>query len=364
MKILHIGDMHLGKVLNGYSLIEDQRYVLDQIINIQCDTILIAGDVYDRSVPSAEAINIFEDFINKIVEKKRNVIIISGNHDSADRLGFLSNQLKKANIYIKTEIDFEPIKINDVNFYLFPFKTLYELKKQFELDFHDTNEAYKYMMDKVELQDGYNVLVMHDYVTAGMELETSDSERPINVGGSEYIDFNIFNQFDYVAMGHIHGPQRVGRDMTRYAGSIMKYSFSEVRHQKSCVLLDTNSNSYSLINLTPLRDMVILKTSIDEALSKSFYMQYNVDNDYFRIELSDSSVVDAQNRLKAVYKNLMEIKVSIPEVAKIEKIDIDKSYDTLELFCNFFKTINNEELSFDDQEIIKSALEEVLENAN
>lgn len=366
MKILHVGDMHLGKSVDGYNLIDDQKYVLNQITAMDFDTIILAGDIYDRAIPPREAIALFDCFINDLLDRNKRIVIISGNHDSSDRLGFLCRPLAQSNIFIKTELEanLEPVVIDDVNFYLIPFKTLYEFKHFYGIDFPDTNAAYKYVIDNRALKAGYNMLVMHDYVTAGMDIELSDSERPITIGGSDFIDYHILEEFDYVALGHIHGPQRIGSDKIRYAGSIMKYSFSEIKHKKSCCLIDTKNNDIQLIPLKMMRDMVEIEGYIDEVTNIDFYTKYNYKNDYFKIILKDDFVLDAQNRLKSIYQNLMEISFIRKTDNSTAMIHEIKNHNFKDLFVEFYKKVSGLDIEEDNASIVENLLMEVIPNDN
>lgn len=357
MKILHLGDLHIGKALNGYNLLEDQKYALDQVLEMEFDTIIIAGDIYDRSIPSSEAIGLFEYFLNQLIKKDKYIIIISGNHDSSERLGFMKEALKESNIYIFTELTDIPLSLDDCNFYPIPFKSIQYLRNYYGIEFEDSTSAYKYIIDSFKKKDGFNICIMHDYI-AGSDLELSDSERPLSIGGSSYVSNQILKDFNYVALGHIHGPQKVGNEFIRYSGSLLKYSFSEVNHKKSACLLDTKTQKIELIPIKPLRDMVCIKGYINDVLEKDFFMKYNYSNDYFRVELLDVDCFNAQNRLKSVYTNLMEVSVGTKDSFDYD-IDIELvNYDFNSLFNDFYNMMTNEELSSEEKSFIKKALEE------
>ncbi len=358
MKFIHIGDVHLGKQLSGYSLIEEQKYCLDQIVNYmdQADVLVIAGDVYDRAIPSVDAVGLLNDFLYALIKKGKKIIIISGNHDSLERLGFASSILSLSNIFI-AKSPLEVVTIDDTNFYLAPFYSLQALRLHYGKDYVDTNEAYKDILSNLDLK-GRNVLVMHDYITSGSSIELSDSERPLSIGGSMNIDYNILRNFDYVALGHIHKPQKVGCENIRYSGSILKYSFSEYLDHKSVCLI---SDEITLLPLTPLRDLVVIKDSINNILNMSYD-----DKNYYKVILTDKEeVIDAFSRIKAIFPYLCEIainKIELKERAVSKESIKEKNYD--ELFQSFYKLITEDDIQETDQHLVNSLIKDVIINDN
>lgn len=344
MNILHTADWHLGKIVNEYSMIDLQKEALDQIIYIleqeNIDVIVVSGDIYDRSIPSIEAINLLDYFLSVVIKKlNKKVILISGNHDSKGRLGFASSLMESNNLFIVTKVEPTKICIDDTIFYAIPYANLSELKLEYKKDFKSSEEAYKYIISEINLDHNYkNILIMHDYVTSGI-LETSDSERPLTLGALEFIDASIFEEFDYVALGHIHKPQKVKNENIRYSGSLLKYSFSEKFHQKSVVVINDN---IKLIPLKQSKDLIEITDQLDNILKEEIYTKYNL-NDYFKINLTDTrQVIDASIKLKQIFPNLMEIHYN--------KIDsnykaINKEYKNKsfkDLYLDFFNHVGHD----------------------
>lgn len=358
MNILHTADWHLGKIVNEYSMLELQKEALEQIINISImnnvDVLLIAGDVYDRSIPSADAMNLLDWFISKYISLGKKIIMMGGNHDSKSRLSFGSSIFKDNNLFIVSGIEPSKIVLGQTSFYVIPYTNLQELKMHYNMDFKNSEEAYKYMVDNIILDNNKSILMMHDYVTSG-NLELSDSERPLSLGALDFIDYKIFNKFDYVALGHVHKGQKVGVENIRYSGSILKYSFSEVNHKKSVVLVNDN---ISLIPLRQSRNMVEIKGNLDEIINPDFYMKYNLD-DYFKIILTDDKqVIDASAKLKGIFKNLMEIHYNKVDL-NYRAINKDyKSKEFIELYHDFFNHVGYE-VDDNDNNLINEVLKRV-----
>lgn len=299
MKIMHLADLHIGKIIYEQSLLEDQRYMLKQIEKIiekeKIEALLISGDVYDRSVPPAEAVDTLNDFLNNLIKiLKIKVFIISGNHDSKERLKFGSKIFENEGLYIQTTYDGQIRKIeltDQINIYMMPFVKPVEVKAYFENEEINTyNDAIKQITQKEKIdKTKTNIIMVHQFITAGANTpETSESET-INVGGIENVDIENFKDFDYVAIGHIHGPQRIGKDTARYAGTMLKYSFSEVNHKKSAVIINIENKDkldFELKPLTPLRDMRKIQGPIQELIK-------NAENteDYIKAVITDEEAI-------------------------------------------------------------------------
>ncbi len=359
MRILHTSDWHLGKNVNNYSMLEDQKYILNQIkeicISHQVDVIIISGDIYDRAVPSYEAMRVLEDFLYEMINvHHKKIVMITGNHDN-ERLGFGSKLFEKSELYIASSIT--DIMIDGVRFYLIPYFNLYQFRDMFKMNFSNTEEAYKYIISNVNLnKETYNILVAHDYVTFNHEVikdEVSES-----IGGAEFVDASIFEEFNYVALGHLHGNHRIMKDHIRYSGSILKYSFSEVNQKKSVTIIDTYNTFYH-VDLKPRRDMVIIKGLLEELIDPSFYSQYDYENDYFKAVILDKGeVIDAFSKLKAIYPNLMEIyKESLNiNLNNLKRDMLEKS--KTDLFKDFYLDVTGTYLEEDELAIIKENLKE------
>ena len=358
MKILHTADLHLGKTLNGYSLLIDQEYIIKQIEDIiikqDVSVVVVAGDIFDRSISSVEALDLFGDFVGFLNKNNISLVAILGNHDG-DRIAYLNHILKQNNIYIINEVT--KVKIDDTIFSCIPYMNIHQFREFYNEDFKSMDEAYNYALDDLGFDSNYfNVMVAHDYFTYHMEkLIESDSEIKYMVGGLEYLDVEMFNNFDYVALGHMHKAQQVGKSNIRYSGSILKYSFSEVKGNKSVVIIDSTDKSFIEFPLIPKRDLVDIKGSLSELTSPEFYKNYNYNNDYFRAILPTNEV-DAYASLKAIYPFLMEIKIEgIKEERELER-KVVKEKDYLELFSMFYSEVEKQDISDNEKLIVKDYL--------
>lgn len=320
MKLLHIADLHIGKRVNEFNMIEDQRYILNQILRIteetQPDAVLIAGDVYDKCQPSAEAVELLDEFLTLITSRVRKVLMISGNHDSPERLGFGSRILKKNGLHIGGVFEGSLSKVvlkdeyGKVNLYLLPFIKPAMARPYFDIPLETYDSTLRAVLSRESLPAGdRNVLLAHQFVTSGAaEPERSDSES-LSLGGLDNVDVSCFEGFDYVALGHIHGPQKIGRDTVRYAGSPLKYSFSEARHKKSAVLVELGAKGdwdIRLIPLEPLRDMRRIWGPLEQLLKAG--REDGGIRDYIHATLTDEEeIYDAVGKLRRVYPNLMAL---------------------------------------------------------
>lgn len=319
MKIFHISDIHLGKRLKEYSLIEDQKYILDEILNSirkeKPSVLIIAGDIYDSSNPSVEAVELFDYFISELDKIGITVLIISGNHDQASRLAFGKSLFQKSNIIISTEYKgkLEKYSVFDngenINFYMLPFIRPRDVRDYFPAEKVETySEAMQAVLKEVEDRDSVNILISHQFVSGA---SLSDSEVQ-SVGGIDAIDKRVLDVFDYVALGHLHKPQGFDDNRIRYCGSPIKYSFSEVNNKNSITCIDVNSKydiKVSTIALKPLIGMIDIKGKYNDITSKTYLDSIDCDA-YARIELTDEGVVyDAANRLRQFYKNFVTIKM-------------------------------------------------------
>lgn len=380
MKILHLADLHLGKILQEQSLIEDQEYMLKEIIEIikneNIETVLISGDVYDRSVPPAEAVNLLDNFLKILIkELKIKVFIISGNHDSKDRLGFGSKIFEDEGLYIESKYNgnLRKVELEDsygkINIYMLPFVKPIEVKDFFEDDLENNyNTAIHKIIEKEKInKDERNIIMVHQFVTAGtIEPERTESEI-LSLGGIENVDVSNFDDFDYVAIGHVHRPQQIGRKEARYAGTMLKYSFSEINHNKSVPVIDFKEKGNIEINLKeliPLRDMREIKGPIEELLKKENYELGNV-NDYIKAVITnEETIYDAIGQIRRIYPNTLKIEIRNSKTINggqeqdlnLQKV---KRKSELELFEDFYKSQNNVDLDEKQKEIIKDIISEV-----
>ena len=376
MRFFHLSDLHLGKRLGEASLIEDQEYILAEIINIvereTPDCLLIAGDVYDKSVPSAEAVRLFDSFLSQLKEKNIKVFVISGNHDSAERIAFGSRLMSTSGIYMSPVYsgNLSPITLKDmygeINIYMLPFIKPANVRSFFEEEnIESYTDAVKTAINSAKIdKDKRNILVAHQFVTGASRCESED----ISVGGSDNVDSSVFEDFDYVALGHIHSPQNVGSEKMRYCGTPLKYSFSEAGHNKSITVLDFKEKgniTLSTIPLTPKRDLREIKGSYMELTARDYYFKTNVD-DYLHITLTDEEdIPDAINKLRVIYKNILKLGYDnkrTRENKAIDKVNSIENKSPLELFSEFYELQNNQSLSKEQTSFVSGLIEKIWED--
>ena len=343
MKFFHLADLHLGKRVNGFPMIEDQKIILDQILELadteHPDAVVIAGDVYDKSIPSVEAVNLMDDFLVELVRRKLQVFVISGNHDSAERVSYGGRVMEQSGIHISPRISgCGPIRLEDqygpLYIYLIPYIHPSVVREAYpEEKVTDWTQAMEVLIRNAHVDPATrNIAVAHQYVTAsGVRPEECDSEQK-HIGGLDNVDYSVFDAFDYVALGHLHGPQRIGRDTVRYAGSPLKYSFSEEKHKKSVTLVEIKEKGqveYRQLPLVPARDFKTLRGTFGEVMSPGFTAPLSAE-DYYRIILTDEQDVDqALARLrKYFYKNLMVLEYDNTRTRT--QSDIDAGEEALE----------------------------------
>ena len=375
MKFIHMSDLHLGKHINQFSMLEDQKYIFNEIVEIikneKPNALLLSGDIYDKPIPPVEAVNLLDDFLSKIALEKIPVLIISGNHDSPDRLSFGSSLMKSSQIYISQVYDgnIQCVTLEDengpVNFYLLPYIKPSTVRQVFpEEKINSFNDAVKLALSKLSLnKDERNVLLAHQFVTGA---QTCESEE-LFVGGSENVDASLFDDFDYVALGHIHGPQKVGRESIRYCGTPLKYSFSEVNHKKGLCLVELTKKgdfNCTLIPLKPLHEMRKLKGTFQEIMFGPESKASNKD-DYLHITLTDEmDVPEGYGRLSSVYKNLISMDYDNSRTRANQDmtlLDNIKTVKPLELFEEFFEKQNNKKMTEDQKNFMEKLIEEIWE---
>lgn len=375
MKLIHLSDLHIGKRVNEVSMLEDQEYILNQILEAidleRPGAVLISGDVYDRSVPSAEAVTLFDAFLCSLAERKQQVFIISGNHDSAERLAFGGRLMEDKGIHLSPVYDgnITPIVLNDeygtVHFWLLPFLKPAHVKRFYpDEGIESYTDACRVAVEKLGIDPVQrNVILVHQFVTGSA---TCDSEE-ISVGGTDNVDAAVFEAFDYVALGHIHGPQSIGSERIRYCGTPLKYSFSEAGHQKSITVVELGEKgSFDLrtIPLTPLRDMREIRGSYEEVTAKSFYENTAVE-DYLHITLTDEEdVPEAVARLRVIYPNLM--KLSYDNARTRSNAVIDSAVDVqkkspLQLFGELYEQLNGQPMSDIQHDFMQELIESIWE---
>ena len=319
MKFIHLSDLHLGKRVNEFSMLEDQQYILTEILHIidteNPDGVLIAGDVYDKSVPSAEAVALLDDFLVRLSRRNLRVFLISGNHDSPERMAFGGRLMESSGIHLAPVYNGKvtPVTLTDeygpVKVYLLPFVKPAHVRRCFpEQEISTYTDALDVAIQAMNVDPiERNVLVTHQFVTGATRC---DSEE-LSVGGTDNVDVSVFESFDYVALGHIHGPQQVSRETVRYCGTPLKYSFSEAGHQKSVTVVELGTKgavSVRTVPLVPLRDMVELRGTYEELTFRGFYEGTSYQEDYIHITLTDEEdIPDAVRKLQIIYPYLMKL---------------------------------------------------------
>lgn len=375
MKIMHLSDLHIGKKVNEYSMLQDQEYILKEILQIiddeKVETVIIAGDVYDRSLPPNEALELFDEFLYQLSSRNVNVFVISGNHDSPERISYGGRMMTENKIFLSPVYDgnVKPISLNDdygeVNFYLLPFIRPADIRRYFpDENIENYTDAVKVAIDNMNVDfSERNILITHQFVT-GAELSESED---IIVGGTDNVSGEVFDGFDYVALGHIHREQTVGKDNIRYCGTPLKYSFSEAKHIKSVTILDFRDKEnieYSKIPLTPLRDMREIRGTYDELTLKSNYENTNVD-DYLHITLTDEEdIPDAIGKLRSIYPNIMKLdydNLRTRGSGIVDAIENIESKSPFELFADLFKQQNNQDMSEEQEEIMRNLIDKIWE---
>lgn len=375
MKFVHLSDLHLGKRVNGYSMIEDQKYILLKILNVideqKAEAVVIAGDVYDKPIPPTEAVQLFDDFLFRLVERNLQILVISGNHDSPERIAFGSRFMDKSGVHMsqvyngKNDLVELKDKYGKVNFYMLPFVKPSNVRRFFEDEEINTyTDAVRVAVSHMNVnKKARNVIITHQFVTGA---QRSESET-IAVGGTDNVDSYVFDDFDYVALGHIHGPQNVGKNTVRYCGTPLKYSFSEISHKKSVTVVEMKEKGnvkVSTVELTPKLDMREIRGTYEELTFKKNYENTNTE-DYLHIILTDEEdVADAVAKLRCVYPNLMKLDYDNTRTRNSFSLtqaeETEKKTDT-ELLSEFFEKQNGKPLSDEQLEYAVNLFEQIKE---
>lgn len=359
MKFIHLSDLHIGKRVKDFSMIEDQRYILAQILELidgsGAEAVLIAGDVYDKPVPSAEAVELFDDFLVSLHQRGLKVFVISGNHDSPERIAFGAKLFDKSGVYLSPVYDgkVEPVRLEDeyggVNVYMLPFIRAAQVRRCFpDEEINSLSDALALAVKKLEINRAErNVLMLHQFVGGA---ESCESE--LSVGTMDAVSGDIFEGIDYVALGHIHGAQNVAGPYVRYCGSPLKYSFSEAGHKKSLSLVELCEKGdvrVSVLPLSPLRDMAVLRGNYEELLSRPFYEACPLREAYLHIILSDEEELpNALACLRLIYPNIMKLEYDNArsrETRLLEVLSDSAGKTPLEIFAEHYEQQNNRPMS-------------------
>ena len=375
MKLIHLSDLHIGKRMNEFSMLEDQRYILDQITSIiekeAPDAVLICGDIYDKPVPPSDAVRVLDGFLTSPAQKKVPVFLISGNHDSAERLAFGSQLMMESQVIFSPVYDGEPVKYcmkdeyGEVWIHLLPFLKPAVVRHVFpEEEITSYQDAVSCAVKHMQIDPTKrNVLLAHQFVTGAARC---DSEE-VSVGGVDQIAAETFQEFDYTALGHIHSPQNVGSPKIRYCGTPLKYSFSEAGQQKSVTVVELGekgSPDVREIPLTPLRDMRKLKGTYMELTSQSNYKDTNTD-DYVQITLTDEEdIVDGMQKLRTIYPNLMRLDYDNRRTRENQEIagtERTTQKSEMEYFEEFFELQNNQPMNEEQRKFSEELIRKLQE---
>ena len=376
MKFLHLADLHLGKRVNGFSMLEDQAHILRQILaildNEQPDGVLIAGDVYDKSVPSVEAVELLDGFLTELRARGVPVLLISGNHDSPERPAFGGRVMDSCGIHISPVYGgaLAPVTLQDefgpVHVWLLPFVKPTHVRRWFpDADIESYTDAVAEAVAHMDIDTAArNVLVTHQFVTGG----TRSGSEELSVGGTDNVDSGVFAPFDYVALGHLHGAQHIGRETIRYAGSPLKYSFSEARQHKSVTVVTLGEKGDVQVRtaaLTPLRELREIRGSYDELTARSFYEHTTYRSDYLHLILTDEQdVFDAMSRLRTIYPYLMTLDYDNARTRAAGGMSVPAETERrtpLELFEALYTRQNHRPMSEVQRAYIAQLMEQIME---
>ena len=376
MKFLHLSDLHLGKRVHNFSMIDDQRYILEQILDIADEEgitgVIIAGDVYDKPVPSAEAVALFDEFLVQLAKKNLYVFVISGNHDSAERIAFGGKLMRHSRVYMSPVYngEIEPVTLEDefgkINVFLLPFVKPVQVRHFCnEEEIRDYTEAVRCVIGHMDVKnEERNILVCHQFVTGAARCESEE----ISVGGLDNVDASVFSPFDYVALGHIHGPQNIGGERIRYCGTPLKYSFSEANHQKSVTVVKLGEKGELYIEtrpLKPMRDMIKVKGFFEEITDNVFYEKMDAES-YVQITLLDEQdIPNAFGKLATIYPNLMQMRYENKRT--MDNANVFSEGEGLNmapevLFSQFYETMNNQPMTKEQSEYMTDMIEKIWED--
>ncbi len=384
MRLIHLSDLHIGKRVNEFSMLEDQEYILKEILGIiddeQPDGIIIAGDVYDKSVPSEEAVKLLDSFLTSLAKRNLQVYIISGNHDSAAKLAFASSLIDLSGIHISPVYDSaqmadveerleRPYHLADgkgqvVNIYMLPFVKPATVRAVFPdeaEEIKDYTDACSVAVEHMDIDEkATNILVAHQFVTGAVRSESEE-----NVGGLDNVDVSVFDSFDYVALGHIHRPQKVGRETVRYCGTPLKYSLSEADHTKSVTVVDIPDNKkieIRTVPLVPMHELREVKGTFDELMDRRNYEGTAVD-DYLYVVLTDEDdVPDALGKLRTVYPNVMKLGYDNNRTRVTQTIDdaaVLEGKKPIDLFEELYEKQNNRQMSDEQRKFVQNIIDSV-----
>ncbi|HCG7135439.1 TPA: exonuclease SbcCD subunit D [Vibrio parahaemolyticus] len=374
MKFIHTSDWHLGRQFHNVSLLEDQQAVLEQLIqyieNNPVDAVIVAGDVYDRSVPPTIAIELLNRVVKRICgELNTPMILISGNHDGAERLGFGSEQMKRSGLHIisnfedmLTPVVFETKAAGHVAFYGMPYNDPEQVRYVYKEPVSTHEEAHKLLAEKITEQfqsEHRNILISHCFVDGAIE---SESERPLSIGGSDRVSHEHFLNFDYVALGHLHQPQKKGEEYIRYSGSLMKYSFGEQNQKKGFTLVEIGKDGFigaEHIELTAPHEMRIVEGELEQILEWGKTDPKN--EDYLLVRLMDKhAILNPMEKLRTVYPNVLHLeKPGMLIGVEQEMAQAKLARSEIDMFKDFFAEAQDSELSNEQEQAISDIIKQL-----
>jgi DNA repair protein SbcD/Mre11 len=377
MKLFHLSDLHLGKRVNEFSMLEDQDYILKQILQMvdaeHPDGVMIAGDVYDKPVPPTEAVELLDNFLVQLVKRNVQILMISGNHDSAERVSFGGRLMEQSGVHISHVYNgtIEPVKLTDqygeVRFYLLPFIKPAHVRQFYpDAEIESYTDAIRVAVEQMNIDSSVrNVILTHQFVTGAERCESEE----VSVGGTDNVDASVFDAFDYVALGHIHGPQQITRPTIRYCGTPLKYSFSEAGHKKSVTVVELGEKGnvdLRFLPLVPLHDMREIRGSYMDVTAKSFY-EGTPKDDYLHITLTDEEdVPNAMAKLRIIYPNLMKLDYDNARTRSTYHFESSADVDhlsPLDLFAEPYEKQNNQPMSEEQTEFVRELMEQIWEDA-
>ncbi|NLZ81546.1 MAG: exonuclease SbcCD subunit D [Clostridiales bacterium] len=374
MKFLHTSDLHIGKVVNEFNMLEDQKHILKQIVSIaveeKVDGVIIAGGIYDRPIPPADAVKVLDHFLTTLIDKGIKVLAINGNHDSSERLSFVNSLLEDKGLFLAATFqgDLKKVEMEDefgqVFIYLMPYVKPQLVREFYQKPIDSYDKMVQVILEDTSINlNARNILVGHHFVTnGGKEPELSDSETQLRVGGADNVDASNFENFDYTALGHIHRPQKIGGKHVYYAGSPIKYSFSEVSHIKAVNIVELKEKGEIKVTkrqLSPLHDMRKIKGKLLDLIKEEVYSLGDVE-DYISATLTnDEELIDPIGTLRSVYPNIMQIiiekNITQTEVDK-ESSSRLKNKTTLELFEDFFELVTDRNVDEPRKQVMIDAM--------
>lgn len=375
MKFIHTSDLHIGKVVNGFSMLEEQKHALKQIVDAarreSVDAVFLCGDLYDRSIPPASAVTVLDDFLTELVNLGIKVLAIAGNHDCAERIGFGSRILEQSGLYMEgvlkeeiTYVDF-PEESGVVRVHLAPYARPVQVRTLYRAEIGDHEDAMQEILKHVKyVKKGANILLAHQFVVNnGLAPELSDSESRVSVGGTDQVEASDFKKFDYVALGHIHGGQKIGKGHIHYCGSPVKYSFSEVHHVKHVLLGEVTAKglvSLEKVPLTPVHDMRRIKGKLAALLAPEIVEQGDRLDYIMAVLTNEEELIDPIGTLRSVYPNVMQLQIEkksrMDETGAVYAAEV-RQKPPCELFTDFFQDVMGKELSGEQYKMMVEAIE-------